>query len=300
MFFRRGNDVSSPFATLREPDPDAEIWQTYRSGADASVRGRLPEFRGLFRDHGFRLISLSDPLCAAAVGASLCAPFVSITDLMGLPREIVLDSVVEMGTAEARAALLALAVAGDGQLETLAGLAAARMGHAGEPPWVAQARSPLKITSVDRLLDRDNDQIIALVIAVGQGRHRACFFVRFHPRSLLTANILYLPETHRGTLLMQLSSGLAPAAPYRFTRRLTAKDDRDSMITLVGSMLEENELNLRMGSSYPPYPPDLQHLSRIGDVTVVPALLVLLRKFLLSAYGIKAWTDVDDRTPVWI
>src|SRR6476646_10682439 len=111
MFFRGRRGTSSPFATLRELDSDTEIWRAYRSGTDVSVRRRLDEFRGLFRDHGFRLVSLRDPLCAASVGASLSAPFISITDLMGMPREIVLDAIVEMGTPDARAALLALAVA---------------------------------------------------------------------------------------------------------------------------------------------------------------------------------------------
>jgi hypothetical protein len=300
VFFGRRRVTTSPFSTLREPDSDLEIWRSHRSGADVSVRRRLDDFRGLFRDHGFRLAELRDPLCAAAVGASLSAPFISITDLNGMPREIVLDAIVEMGTPDARAALLALAVATDGQLEALASYAAARMDQVDEPPWVRRARSPLRLLSTDRLLDQRDDRIVALVVTVGQGRNRACFFMRFHPRSLLTANILYLPETNRATLLAELTTGKGPAAPYRFTRRLRAPDDRDSLIALVGAMLEENELNLRMGTDFPPYPPDLAHLSRIGDVTIVPALLVLLRKFLLSGYGIRAWTDVDSSTTVWI
>lgn len=298
MFFRRRRDASSPFATLRELDSDTEIWRAYRSGADQSVRRRLDEFRGLFRDHGFRLTPLRDPLCAASVGAALSAPFISITDLMGMPREIVLDAIVEMGTPDARAALLALAVATDGQLETLASRAAARMDQVDEPPWAQPARSSLKLLSIDRLLDQRDDRIVALVVAVGQGPYRACFFMRFHPGSLLTEKILYLPETDRGTLLAELTAGQGPAVPYRFTRRLRAADDQDSVIALVGAMLETNELNLRMGTDLPPYPPGLAHLSRIGDVTVVPALLVLLRKFLLSAYGIAAWKDVDSSTTV--
>ncbi|WP_125806076.1 hypothetical protein [Actinoplanes sp. ATCC 53533] len=300
MFFGRRRDTSSPFSTLREVDSDTEIWRSHRSGADVSVRRRLDEFRGLFRDHGFRLTPLRDPLCAASVGAALGAPFISITDLMGMPREIVLDAIVEMGTPDARAALLALAVATDGQLETLASRAAARMDRVDEPPWAQRARSPLTLLSTDRLLDQRDDRIVALVVAVGQGPNRACFFVRFHPGSLLTAIIRYLPETDRGTLLAELTAGQGPAAPYRFTRRLRATDDRDSLIALVGAMLEENELNLRMGTDFPPYPPDLAHLSRIGDVTVVPALLVLLRKLLLSAYGIATWKDVDSRSTAWI
>jgi hypothetical protein len=299
MFFRRRGDTSSPFATLRETNPDIEVWESYRSGADVLVRRRLDEFRGLFRDHGFRLTALSDPLCAASVGASLSAPFISITNLMGTPREIVLDAIVEMGTPDARAALLALAVATDGQLEALASRAAARMDRVAEPPWVQRARSPLKVLSTDRLLDERDNGVVALVVAVGQGPNRACFFVRFHPGSLLTANILYLPETDRGRLLAELVAGQGPAAPYRFTRRLPATYDRDGLIALVGSMLEENEVNLRLGKGYPPYPPDLAHLSRVGDVTVVPALLVLLRKFLLSAYGISDWKDVDSRAAIW-
>jgi hypothetical protein len=299
MLFRWRRDASVPTATLREPRPDDEIWGAYRSGADVSVRRRRDEIRGLFRDHGFRLTALGDPLCAASVGASLSAPFVSITDLRGLPRELALDAVVEMGTPAARAGLLALAVATDGQLETLADRAAARLEHLDDPPWVQRARAPLRLLSTDRLLDRDDDRITALVVTVGQGRHRACFFLRFHPGSLLTEKILFLPETSRGALLAELASGQGLAAPYRFTRRLRVKDDRDSMVALVGSMLEANELNLRMGSGLPPYPPDLRHLSRLGDVTVVPALLVLLRKFLLCAYGIQAWEDVDSRTTIW-
>ncbi len=263
------------------------------------MRERLAEFRGLFRDHGHRLVSLRDPLSAASVGASLSAPFISITDLMGLPREIVLDAIADMGTPEARAALLALAVATDGQLETLARRAAARMDQVGEPPWARPARSPLRLLSTDRLIDRDDDRVTALVVTVGQGRRRACFFARFHPQSLLTARVVYLPSTYRGTVLAQAAAGQDPAAPFRFTRRLRAKDDRDSLFALVGSMLEENEVNLRKGHDYPPYPPDLCHLSRIGDVTVVPAVLVLLRKFLLSAYGISAWEDIGGRTAVW-
>ncbi len=284
---------------MRKPVDGDEIWRAYRSGADHTVRRRLDEFRALFRDQGFRLTALSDPLCAASVGAALSAPFISITDLMGLPREIVLDSVVEMGTPDARAALLALAVATDGQLETLAGRAAAKMDQGGEPPWVGQARSPLRLHSTDRLLDRDDDRITALVVTVGQGWNRACFFLRFHPGSLLTANILYLPVTDRGPLLAELAAGKGPAAPYRFTRRFDVTDDQESLVALIGALLEENELNLRMGTSFPPYPPDLSHLSRIGDVTVVPSLLVLLRKFVLCAYGIRAWGDVDSRTLTW-
>jgi hypothetical protein len=300
MLFPRRRGTSSPFATLREPDSDPEIWRAYRSGADVLVRRRLDEFRGLFRDHGFRLTALSDPLCAASVGASLSAPFISITNLMGMPREIALDAIVEMGTGDARAALLALAVATDGQLETLASRAAARIEGVEEPPWAQRARSPLKLLSTDRLLDQHDDSIVALVVAVGQGPKRACFFVRFHPGSLLTANILYLPETSRAALVAELAAGRGPAAPYRFTRRLRAGDDRDSLLALVGAMLQENEVNLRLGTSFPPYPPDLAHLTRIGDVTVVPALLVLLRKFLLSAYGIPAWKEVDSRATAWI
>lgn len=292
VFSRRGQ------ATLRALRNDQVIRQSYRSGADVSVRSRLDDFRVLFRDHGFRVLALDDPLCAASVGASLSAPFISITDLMGLPREIVLDAVVAMGTAEAKAALLALAVATDGQLETLAQRAAARMTGVPEPPWVRRARAPLRLLSTDRLRDRDDERVTGLIVAFGQGRYRACFVMRFHPDSLLTARILFMPETDRNMAVREAKAGEGPAAPYRFTLKLRFTDNQDSLVRLVGSMLRENELNLRMGQ--PPYPADLDHLARIGDVEIVPAVLVLLRKFILSAYGIKAWEDVDSSTPVWV
>ncbi|MBL7255345.1 hypothetical protein [Paractinoplanes lichenicola] len=223
-----------------------------------------------------------------------------MTDLMGLPREIVLEAVAKTGTAEARAALLALAVATDGQLETLAQRAAATMDGVPEPPWAAAARTPLKRVSTERLRDRDDDRMEALIVAFKQGRYHACFVMRFHPVSLLTARILFLPEVSRAAALADFTAGRGAAEPYRFTRKFRVTETQESMVALVGGLLRENELNLRMGRGHPPYPPDLAHLSRVGEVEIVPAVLVLLRKFVLSAYGIKAWEDVDHGTPVWV
>ncbi|GAB2588408.1 hypothetical protein Aab01nite_43170 [Paractinoplanes abujensis] len=281
---------------MREPRAGLEIWQACRSGADDTVRDRLGEFRAFFRDHGSRLTGLKDPLCAASVGASLSAPFISVTDLMGLPREIVLDAVARMGTAEARAALLALAAASDGQLETLALRAAATMDGGGEPPWAEVAREPLRLLTTDRLRDRDDDRMEALIVAFRQGRYDAVFVMRFHPASLLTARILFLPETTRSAALADFTSGRGAADSYHFTRKLKITETRESMVGLVGGLLRENELNLRMGRGYPP---DLDQLSRLADVEIVPAVLVLLRKFVLSAYGIGAWDDVDHGPLVW-
>ncbi|MBU2665989.1 hypothetical protein KOI35_20975 [Actinoplanes bogorensis] len=261
------------------------------------MRKRRDELCSLFRDHGFRLTGLADPLAAASVGASLSAPFVSIGDLQGRPRDQAFDAIVATGDPAVRAGLLALAVATDGELEALAVRAAGRMDGA-DPPWVAKARSPLKLLSTDRLLDQHDGGRSALVVAFGQGSRRACFFMRFHPDSLLTESIIYLPETDRNSLVAEIASGRGPAAPYRFSRRLEQTETQASMVSLVGALLEQNDWNLRRGR--PLYPPALRELSRISDVVVVPAILVLLRKFVASAYGIGRWTDVDPHATAWL
>jgi hypothetical protein len=300
MLFRRHRVTSWALPTLRDMKADYEPSLLHRSGADVAVRARLDEFRQMFRDQGARLTGLRDPLAAVSVGASLSAPFLSITDLRGLPAKIVLDAVADEDTAVARAALLALAAATDGRVEGLAESAAARLDpRIEEPPWARWARQPLRSFTVDRLLDRDDSSIGALVVTVRQVRYRACFFLRFYRDSLITEKILFIPQVRRSVLMAELVRGGELAYPYRFTRRLQVAEDRDSLVSLVKSVLETNEHNLRIGVSHPPYPPNLSHLARVRDVSVVPALLVLLRKLLGSAYGFAEWTHIDDGMSIW-
>jgi len=269
--------------------------------SDVLVRQRIDEFLDLFLEHGARLIDLRDPLCAVSLGAALSAPFISVIELMEarLPATTALEAVAAQGSPRARAALLALSAATDGSLQALAEKTAAAMGaRIPEPPWARAARQPVGECRIEALGDPHDPEARALLVSVEQAGYRGTFFMYFYTRSLITAQIFYLPKYDRETVLAEVAAGSAMTGRHRFLR----VDDMTAAqhIDLVNAILVENELNLRMGTSYPLYPPKLATVRYLDEVTVVPAQLVLLRKFVASAAGLSQWPFDDDNPIIWV
>ena len=283
---------------LRHPNAGYEADKLFRAGADVSVRQRLDEFRSSFREHGARLVDLDDPVCAVSVGAALSAPFLSITDLRGTVRRLLFDAIAADRSPITLASLLSVSAATDGDLQALAGNAAATIGaKVPAPPWAESARNPGTKCRMELLRDRHDDEAEALVVTVGQARWPGAFFIRFYQRSLLTERIYFLPGVKRRALLAGVAAGSELTRPYQYVLR--DEIAAAGWVDVVNSMVSENEVNLARGQGFPPYPPDLAHLTSIRDVTPVPALLVLLRKFVASASGFSEWPFSADHPTIW-
>jgi hypothetical protein len=234
---------------------------------------------------------------AVSVGAVLSAPFLSISSLKGLVTELVLDTVAAERNAEALAALLALSAATDGEVEALAGAAAASMDPGiQEPPWAKAARRPVGAPRFDLLSDRDRPQARGLVVTVEVARSVASLFMRFHPESLITERINYIPVAQRQSVLAWLEQGTELAAPYHYVPR--AEIGPEQHVDVVNAISQATEENLLL-SPFPPYPPTLAEVLTIRGVTIVPALLVLLRKFQGSASGLAKWNFGQDYYSIW-
>jgi hypothetical protein len=276
---------------LRVPRPDYKASSISTGAEHGSAQRRLDEFVQFFRDRGDELLTLRDPMVALSVGAALNAPFMSISDLRGRMRALVLEVVADGGCPRARAALLALAAASDGDMGELAGRAAAGMaGRFPEPPWIRPARRPVRTVRVDVHTDREDPRVRALLFTVVSAGSHAAFFLRFHRDSALAEQIFFMPGVKRSDVLRSLEAGTGPIAPHRYS---PPADFTGDLIGLVNSITGENELNLRMRGGFRTYPPSLVQVDRIDSVTVAPALLVLLRKFVASANGIADWSFRD-------
>jgi hypothetical protein len=297
MGMRRQQGDGSRLGMLRDPKSDFPIDQITVAGADDAVRRRLGEFLDLFLEHGARLVDLSDPVKAVGAGAVLNAPFVSIADVNGLVIKLVLDAVAAEGTAEALAALLALSAATDGEMEALAGVAAASMGSGlPEPPWSGPARQAVGAPTFELLSDLDVTDVRGLLVTVDVAGANASFFLRFHRGSLIAERIHYLPGTRRRALLADLAQVTDLTAPYRYVPR--AEIGPEDQVGVVNAILQANEESLRL-TPFPPYPPSLAEVASLRDVTVVPAILVLLRKFQGSAAGLVEWDFGRDYFSIW-
>ena len=290
--------MPSTLPMLRKPDKASVARHLTPSPPGFDVRPRLGALVDSFMAVGKQVCHIRSCMEAFLDATTLSAPFYSIVDLRFDNRKVVFDAVANTRSRAAFAALLALSAVTDGEIEALSGVAAARLGwRFRKPPWVQYARLPVKTVEVDPLVDMDDPDIHGMLFTVEQANLSAAFFMRFYRDSYITEKIIYFSNRKRDTELTNLAGGTKHYHPHRYTR---SNSPAVHPVDLIDKIIAENEENLWLGFGVPSYPYRLHDLDHFLNVPIVPAQLVLLRKFVYSAFNLAKRPPATSYEWPWI
>ncbi|MFI2363627.1 hypothetical protein [Promicromonospora sp. NPDC019610] len=281
-FGTRGRDAGASRPVLRTDYRPAAAFGP--PGGDGAPYDELSRFVDHALAAGSGLLLVSDAAQAEQLGALASAPMHLAADLCDGPgREGIVRGLAAHGTDEAQAVLYAMAAANDGETEELAGAAAQSLAAPPlDPPWLVEARAPIRLMRVVGLVGRRDPAEQAVLYVFRRAGRTHGFLVEVEEGVELPREITWSPDKGASEWLRELRKGTwTNGIPYR-----VSFDDVGRGAELLEGMMHNTVLaQLRELDDWPL----AADLVRSGTLPSLPSLFVLLRKSLTAALGLDEW-----------